>query len=131
RQAGPHGRAILATVAFLPEIDLNLARRYPAQRLQVRLQIIRMRNVHEGLFQQFLAAVTEHAAQPLVDFQKTAIRCDSGDTKSGVVEDNPEPVFARVQRLFGSLLRGDVASSQHGEDLFSPLVADRFSADTK
>jgi hypothetical protein len=52
--------------------------------------------VGEGCRQQFLARVTEHVAQPLVDLQPTAIRSDAGDADGRVLKNRPEAGLAHA-----------------------------------
>src|SRR5262245_33019716 len=59
------------------------------------------------------------------------IRCANPDQDWRRVRQNTKLLLACTQRLLDALVLGDVAGSHHGQDLFSVLVAHRFSAETK
>src|SRR5262249_51967467 len=93
-QVDPHDGAVLEIVALLHHVILDLARQQPPRLVPIRLQVVWMGDVVEGLRHRLLAGVADDVAETLIDLQPAAVRSDAGNADGGVLEDGTEPRLA-------------------------------------
>ncbi len=114
-QVDPDKVAVLADVALLHAVRADIAAHHALKLAQIGFQIVRVGNVLEGLGDQFVAAVSDDVAQPLVDPEPRAVEADVRDADGGVLERAAEPRLAFLKRLLRLLLGGDVV--EQGDEL--------------
>ena len=122
-QLPPDERAVLAEITFLQRQAGRLAPQRRRRHVAARGQVVGVRDVMPGLFEQLLAGVADDGAELLVDAQEPALGVRVGDADRGVLERAAEPLLALAQRLLGPLAVGDVDGAAHETNRLPPGIA--------
>ena len=116
-QVAPHDLAVLAQVALLHLIGVDLAGQRAAHEGPVRLNILRMGEAPGTRRQQLRGGVAQHGAEGLVDAQHRGIGTGQQHAHRRMLEGNAEELLAFPERG-GGMLAGDVAGSGRGRRLY-------------
>ena len=93
-QEDPHYVALLVHVTLLGLVGAHLPGQYPAEVVQVRIEVVGVGYVLEGLLKQFLFWVAEYLEQGAVSPKEAPVCPHQRHPDGGVLEGPPEPLFA-------------------------------------
>ena len=108
RQQYPDQRPVLAVVALLQAVGRDLARQELLDIGEVRLEIVRMGDVLEGLGKKLGFAIAQHLAQATVDPQPGAVEANHGDSDRRQFERGSKPLLAFGEGELGPFTLVDI-----------------------
>src|SRR5215212_9305608 len=97
-QEGPHYVAILVHVTLLDLVGAHLPSQYPAKVVEIRIEVVGVGYVLEGLLKQLFFWVAEYLAQGSVRPKEAPVCPHQRHPNGGVVEGSPEPLFTLPKR---------------------------------
>ena len=107
-EVAPDDRPVLAHVALVQLVLLNLARQQVPDVVEVDVEVVGMGEVLPGQRREFRPVVAQQVAEPLVDAQPAPLRADVGDADRRALERRAEEPLARgpVRSRPAGLARG-------------------------
>src|SRR5262249_36131662 len=93
-QPRPHGRAVLAYVALVSIVTIDLAVARQLESRNAGGEIVRVGDVLERFRREFAGLIAENAAQRFVDPEPRAVSADMRDPDRRTLERDPEPCLA-------------------------------------
>ena len=114
-QENPHHLALLMEVALLHLVGAYLSVQHPAHLIKIRIEVVGVGYVLEGLVQQLHFSVAEHVAQGSVRPKEAPVGPHQRHPDGCVVEGPPEPLLGFPKRLFCPLALGDVVDDSQPE----------------
>src|SRR5215204_3493385 len=112
-QEGPHYVALLVEVALLHLVGAYLPDQHPAHLVEIRIEVVGVGYVLEGLLKQYFFSVAEYLAQGSVRLKEAPVCPHQRHPDGCVLEGPPEPLLCFPKRLFCPLALGDVPSLHH------------------